>query len=58
MDNNSKIKPQIRVKLRYSDGKTVFKSFNNKKETEWYIHNEGDHLLEVVYVNDYTSNHS
>ena len=35
----------ITVKLRYSDGQITIRQFKDKKEAEWFIHNEGDHLL-------------
>ena len=37
----------ITVKLRYSDGQITIRQFKDKKEAEWFIHNEGDHLLEA-----------
>lgn len=42
----------MQVKLRYSDGKIVIKTFKTKQEADRYIHNEGDHLIEVTYIND------
>lgn len=38
------------VKLKYSDGSVVIKTFPNKREAEWFIHNEGDHLIEATYL--------
>lgn len=40
------------AKLRYSDGKVIVKTFKDIKELEWFVHNEGDHLLEVTLVDD------
>lgn len=37
-------------KLSYSDGGIVLRTFSNKKEAEWFIHNEGDHLREAFKV--------
>jgi hypothetical protein len=37
----------VAYRLIYSDAKVVLKTFPNEKEAQWYIHNEGDHLLEA-----------
>lgn len=42
--------PQVLYRLRYSDGVSMYKTFPTEKEAEWYIHNEGDHLLEATLV--------
>jgi hypothetical protein len=55
MDKNTdKNKTIVVVKLRYSDGLITIKTFPNKQEASRYINNEGDHLLEASYVEDFT----
>jgi hypothetical protein len=44
------------VKLRYSDGSTVLKTFKTQEELDWFIHNEGDHLVEVTLNADSCGN--
>jgi hypothetical protein len=41
---------QFKYRFRYSDGTTKEYEFDTAKEMEWYMHNEGDHLLEVTLL--------
>lgn len=43
---------RILVKLRYSDRTEKIAMFQTQEELDWFIHNEGDHLLEVSYINN------
>lgn len=43
---------RIIVKLRYSDRTEKIAIFKTQEELNWFIHNEGDHLLEVSYIDD------
>jgi hypothetical protein len=43
---------RVLVKLRYSDGTEKIGVFETQKELDWFIHNEGDHLVEVSYIDD------
>ena len=38
------------IKLTYSDGTIQTKTFATNKQAEWFIHNEGDHLIKVEYL--------
>lgn len=40
----------ITVKFRYSDGVVVIKQFKTMAEMHKYAHNEGDHLIEIIYL--------
>ena len=39
----------LKLKLTYSDGVVMYRTFASKKEADWFIHNEGDHLVRVDY---------
>lgn len=43
---------RILVKLRYSDGTEKIGNFPTQEALDLFIHNEGDHLLEVSYINN------
>lgn len=38
----------IRYMLEYDDGIIRIKDFETEQEAQWYIHNEGDHLLKAT----------
>lgn len=38
----------FKYKLIYSDGTERIKIFATEREAQWYIHNEGDHLIRVI----------
>ena len=40
----------IRVRFIYSDGKEVIKEFPTEKEMRWFAYNEGDHLVDIIYI--------
>lgn len=40
----------ITVKLTYSDNTIKVMHFKTKEELNWFIHNEGDHLIDVSIV--------
>lgn len=40
----------ITVKLTYSDNTIKVMQFKTKEELNWFVHNEGDHLIDVSIV--------
>ena len=38
----------VKYKFFYSDGEQETKKFSNDKEALWFIHNEGDHLMNYI----------
>ena len=41
---------QVLYRLRYSDGVTKYQTFKTDEEAQWFINNEGDHLLEARLI--------
>ncbi len=42
----------FKYKLTYSDGKINYKIFATEREANWFIRNEGDHLIKVELIWD------
>lgn len=40
----------VRYEFQYTVGPAKIFEFPNRKEAEWAIHNEGDHLLKAVLI--------
>ena len=42
------LKTPIKVTLIYSNSKKMTRTFKSEQDLQWFIHNEGDHLLEII----------
>ena len=48
MQKESKQKPaELLVRFRYSDGHYVALFFKTKEDLDWFVRNEGDHIIEM-----------
>ena len=36
--------------FKYTNGETLEKFFNNVIDLNWFVHNEGDHLLDYIPI--------
>lgn len=55
-DNYDKIfRKKVRCKLTYTNKDSVIKEFESRSHAEWFAHNEGDHLIRMVYLDDIVS---
>ena len=52
MKSMTKTSFPVTVTAKYTNGSTVRKVFNNSMALNRWMHNEGDHLVEVIFNPD------